>query len=875
MPRYFTGQSVESRTLKLADARTFVALVKQVMDMPVPLSITYDEFWALETKRERDEAKRVSYVVAATFPESPWTEGRKLEHAGECNLLFLDIDELPDGTCPAAPFVADPSILRDRLGRYNFAAWTTASHRPEKPRLRVMVEADAIPVERYPDAVLTLAQKLGLSHVTRESVVAVQPMFRPTMFAGQDPDLDHPMLVTSLTGGSAFTEDDIAKDLDTLPGMVSGTRKDATRPRGTGDSVEDFLRFYQSPIPGITLEIAEEAIDVLSSDCSYAEWLDVAMALRHQFEDQEFEAYQLFDKWSATGAKYIGKADTAAKWKSITDQPKGRAPVTIRTLLKRANEHGWDGSKIKEESYQTVSKWMMFECSTYTQLIGEGVKRIAAAPLLNHAEEDSLLQTLMQASRERFGSKPTIQALRKDLKRHREFINQQKSKDIDVVTPKWGRGLVYVVADNRFFRQATRQFYGIQEFDNVYSRELLPTAEDLMKADKEVNQATLNTPIFLPSKFVLNHLKCPTVDDYDYDPSEPEEIVYERDRRIFVNTYRRSYKTADRDQAAQAEDTLLDHLCNLIAEPEYRRVVLDWMAFNVQHPGLKIRWALFLQGAEGCGKTILAQVMRAVLGNDNARIINNSTIKKGWTEWAVGSQFIAIEEIRVAGTNRHDLMNILKEPISNDYIAVNERNKATVTRRNVTNYMVFSNYHDALAVTEESRRYFVLKSTLQKKAQVEELTRRNPDYFANLVYMFECLQGGLRHYLENRTISDAFNSNGQAPVTKYLHEMVEDTSNELMSFLRMIWEDGDNPLVRQDILCAGPLVTQLQMEGMQHVNPQYLSTVLHDAGFSRLEGRPVIAGARQQVWVRKDLLKTDKPLDVLRQRATLGEEEWV
>ena len=99
-----------------------------------------------------------------------------------------------------------------------------------------------------------------------------------------------------LTGGSAFPEDDIAKDLDTLPGMVSGTRKDATRPRGTGDSVEDFLRFYQSPIPGITLEIAEEAVDVLSSDCSYAEWLDVAMALRHQFEDQEFEAYQLFDR---------------------------------------------------------------------------------------------------------------------------------------------------------------------------------------------------------------------------------------------------------------------------------------------------------------------------------------------------------------------------------------------------------------------------------------------------------------------------------------------------------------------------------------------------------------------------------------------------
>lgn len=876
MPRYFTGRSVSSPRLTLAEATTFKDLVQHLIDMPVPLSITAASYHAM-TKQEKAKAKLVSYITACTFPDSPWDGGRLLEHAQECNLLMLDIDELPDGNCPAAPFTRQPSLISEKLDGFNFAAYKTISSTPEKPRLRIMLDARAIPVEDYPNAVLTIAQHLGLSHLTRESAVAVQPMFRPTMFADQDPDLDHPLIASSMTG-RPFEVKDIAEDLDSLPGMVSGSRP--ARVRSSGDSVEDFLTFYQQPIPEITLTVANEALASINPDLSRPEWVEIAAALKHQFGvEHEAEAFSIFDTWSSNGTKYAGEKDTATNWKSLREQPKGRAPITIRTLLKRALDGGWDGGRIKEECFQSVAKWLSFECKSITQLMADGVKRIAATPMISVTEEDALLQMIVAVGKQKFETKMAVGALRKDLKKQKDSLHHSKTPD-EVEKPAWAKGIAYVASTNEIFRQSNRQVFSIEAWDKTYSRFLLPTEEQLEKADLPVNQTTLNKPLWLPSDYALNHIKCQTVDDYDYDPSSPEEIVVKREGKRYVNTYRKSsYRAADKDHAEHAEEVFFNHLINLIAEPHYRRCLVDWMAHNVQYPGLKIRWAILLQGAEGCGKTFIAECMRAVLGGENVKLINMETIKRGWTEWAFGSQIVAIEEIRVAGANRHEVMNRLKEPISNDVIPINERNKNTRSFKNVTNYLMFSNHHDALAINDESRRYFVLKSPLQKKEQVADLMR-DPEYFTRLFEMLTLSSSGLRYMLENWRISDDFKSNGPAPVTKYLHEMIADTSNELNSVLQRILEDGDNPLIQPDVIASTSFMNALEMEdGMRHVTPQYMASVLRDAGFTRLDGRHIIANERQWVWVRQDKIKDNNPLELLRARINGAlhkqEDDWL
>ncbi len=332
---FFTGKSVSSTTLVESPAHTFPEFIEEFVLLPDRLSVTGAEYQAL-SKKEKAQAKLVGYMVACTFDKTPW-EGRKIEHARPCNLIILDVDNSDD----ARPLVEDPALPVARLKKYNFVIYHTASSTKENPRLRVIIEADNIPVERYPDAVLTVAQEMGLSQVTRESAIAVQPQFRTTVFADQCVDLEHPLLVTHYDG-NAFVEAWISSDVESLPGIVSGSKPSRV---SSINAVDDFLTFFQFPVAGLTLEQVKEALEFVDPDCSRPEWINIAAGMRHQFgSSQDEEAYAVFDEWSATGTKYEGEKDTLAAWRSFEEHAKGRKSITIRSLLKRAKEGGWKGN---------------------------------------------------------------------------------------------------------------------------------------------------------------------------------------------------------------------------------------------------------------------------------------------------------------------------------------------------------------------------------------------------------------------------------------------------------------------------------------------------------------------------------------------------
>lgn len=335
MSKYFIGKNVTDHELVESPAKTFREFIQQFVCLPVPLSVTRGEFWAL-SESERKQKKRVRYCVACTFDKSPW-HGRKLEHARPANLIFLDVDDPDD----ARPIVENPGLAQEKLKGLNSAIYHTASSTPEKPRLRVVVEADNLPVSRYSEAVLTIGKRLGLSTVTGESIRPQQPMFAQIAYKDQDGFWDaEPVSVTHFDG-RAFTEEDISTDTESLPPLSSGN-KPATAPRSTGDTLDDYLLNNAPPDAKFTIPIVKGMLACIDPDCSRDEWVKTAAVLQHQFGSTERdEAYALFDEWSAKGTKYDGEKDTAAVWRSFNEQPKGRPLVKIGTLIKRAKEGGW------------------------------------------------------------------------------------------------------------------------------------------------------------------------------------------------------------------------------------------------------------------------------------------------------------------------------------------------------------------------------------------------------------------------------------------------------------------------------------------------------------------------------------------------------
>lgn len=816
------GRSVHGDTAK-ADARDFRALVDRYLAVPIPLPLTRDEFANLP-KKDQDETKKVPYLTAATFKQYPCR--RKLENAKDCTLLFLDIDD----AVSARQIAGNLDVVSTQLDPWAFAVYHTARSTPEKPRIRVVVDADHIPLDRYPEAVATVARRLAVTSIDHVSEVAVQAMYRPVIFRDTE---DQPLLL-AVTDGTPFT----VGDIDT--GSADKTKPAPEEP--VEDTDLEALDYLRAPVDGVTLDTASEALEYLDPDMSYKDWLEVAAALKHQFprgRDCDL-AYALFDAWSSRGSKYAGDEDTRMKWESLKPSPKGRLPVTFRSIIKTASTQGWNPAGVRQKAFEGLRKWIA-ATDDLGELLTGAVGRIAAAPPLSRAEEDILLSQVVQRAK-KLDATVSAAALRRDLRKVRAK-QDEKNTPADKTAPPWVRGICYISATEEFFRHSTGEKYKLPSWDNTFGRRLLPTEKQLEDAGLPVNQQTLSRPFIPPRQFALNVVKVPTVWDYTYDPANPAETVVVSEGKAFVNTYRRTYPKKDREAAEKCKASFERHLEKLIAEPEYRQVVYDWLAFCVQHPGEKIRWSPLVQGAEGCGKTYLSTVLSAVLGQEHVAIIDGKDLFRGWNEWATGHQVVAVEEVRVVGHSRHEIMNALKPLITNDRISIAERFRNNRTVKNITNYIFFTNFKDSLALDHGSRRYFVLQSPLQSKPQIAALGH---DYFTTLYGLLQNHPGGFRHFLSEHEISDEFDPNGVAPHTSYLDDLVDASASDTTAAVRRIIREGDHPLVGLDLVSTKVMLDLLEVEGIR-VNAQQLSHTLRAEGFAQ-RGRFLLDEQRHYLW---------------------------
>lgn len=841
----YGGDGSELGRVHRLQPNSFEQFVKETLGHPCVLNVTRDQFHALP-KETRDKVKRVPYVTPATFKGE---QSRRIyEEAASIYLVALDIDDSQQ----AKPFFSDPEQLHERLDGLNFAAYTTARSTPDLPRLRIFVHAAGLPLRSYSQGVATVAQRLGLAHVTKESTVAVQPMYLPTIFRDSDPVMDHP-LIASCFNGEPLREADLTEQ-----GAQTSTKG---QQKPTPFNVEgDDLDYLRPTVESITLEDAREALEHIDPDVTYPEWLEIAAALRHQFpfEPDATAAYELFDQWSAKGEKYADSDDTMAKWGSLRPNPKGRAPVTIRTILHKAQEAGWECQKISVKCYANTQKWIADPARTGNELMAEGIKRIAATPLLSPLERGTLLSALLDALKAQ-----GLKVLRTDLKKELSKLERQSNKATapkvtpDAQLPTWARGLCYVATPNQFFHRASNRILKPEAFDYCFNVHL--TEEDTANGK----------PQMLARDYVLNVAKIPRVDNYRYDPAHPEQAFITEGKQRFINTYLPTYPEPVPADAEECGAVLMEHIRNLIAEPEYQTILIDWMAFQVQNPGVKIRWAVLLQGAQGCGKTAIAELMRVVLGHGHVNMLDATLLMRDmFNGWAQGCQLVAVEEIRVVGHNRHEVMNKLKPCISNDTLSIRDLNKPVTQTPNNTNYIMFTNHHDSLAVAEGDRRYFVLNSRLQNKSQVLAL---GDGYFDRLFNVIENKAGGLRAWLEEWRISPAFRPNGHAPATTYLNDLMKAAATPLSAAVSDAVADGEHPLIRWDLLSSKALKTLLeQNNGLPRFTDQQLACVLRELDFVQI-GRFRVEDDRHYLWCRRDSpLQGMDPAAIAEQRLKEG-----
>lgn len=114
--------------------------------------------------------------------------------------------------------------------------------------------------------------------------------------------------------------------LDLWQSMIS---EDKTRTIGTGNSVD------------ASWEEIQQALEVITPDCSREEWVTVGMALHWAGSqtDNLDQALSLWDEWSRPSDKYPGEREIITQWTSFKIDK--ASAIKLGSLFHIAKEHGW------------------------------------------------------------------------------------------------------------------------------------------------------------------------------------------------------------------------------------------------------------------------------------------------------------------------------------------------------------------------------------------------------------------------------------------------------------------------------------------------------------------------------------------------------
>jgi len=130
--------------------------------------------------------------------------------------------------------------------------------------------------------------------------------------------------------------------------------------------------FDQAPL-GLSLEEAKEHCNFLSSECSMQEWLNVGMALHHEYSGS-LDAMIYWDEWSQGASNYVGFSDIETRWKSFGKRTD--ASTTMRSVIQKANEK--KRTQVVDKKTQTFEeiKLLIKDCSNQFELMADVAKRV-------------------------------------------------------------------------------------------------------------------------------------------------------------------------------------------------------------------------------------------------------------------------------------------------------------------------------------------------------------------------------------------------------------------------------------------------------------------------------------------------------------------
>lgn len=252
------------------------------------------------------------------------------------------------------------------------------------------------------------------------------------------------------------------------------------------------------------------------------------------------------------------------------------------------------------------------------------------------------------------------------------------------------------------------------------------------------------------------------------------------------------------------------------------RILLFYLAHQVQRPGEKIHWAVLLEGDQGNGKSYFKEVMEIVLGERNVQVINADILQEKYTWWQRRAQLIVVEEMRTA--DRRELMDRLKTMITEKWCLIRDMWKPPYEQPNRFNLLFFTNHKDSLIIDNKDRRYCILKSSAPPHPKGNE-------YYSPLFAWTRRNGPALLHFLQNYDLA-GFEAKAHAPMTAGKRALILQSMLPLDQFIHERVEAKDGAF-RWDVMNP-PLLVPILAKFNIRATPKDVRNAFERLGYTLL-----------------------------------------
>lgn len=202
----------------------------------------------------------------------------------------------------------------------------------------------------------------------------------------------------------------------------------------------------------------------------------------------------------------------------------------------------------------------------------------------------------------------------------------------------------------------------------------------------------------------------PKAEKTRFKPSLPFQAIVDE---IGVNVYKKPEVRSIPGDATP----ILQLLAATIPDERDQKILLSWLAANVQYPGHKFLWACVVQGVEGNGKSIWGDLLTYSLGRDYCWSLKPHKISKDFNASLHHRLLINVQEMNMS--SKYASMDILKDYITQKSQEIELKGvDGKMDYDYCANWYFTTNHKDAVVKTANDRRLAIFFTRQQTKAQL-------------------------------------------------------------------------------------------------------------------------------------------------------------